>query len=114
MSVETGNGTDAGLQWGPSLSGTTNLHRRAAVTHGHVEQPGEARGPAACLRRDSMFRRSLLAADVIAILAALILTVVFSSRRVPLHLTWESLAGVPLLLVTAKLLGLYDRDETLL
>jgi exopolysaccharide biosynthesis polyprenyl glycosylphosphotransferase len=61
-----------------------------------------------------MFRRSLLAADVIAILAALILTVVFSSRRVPLHLTWESLAGVPLLLVTAKLLGLYDRDETLL
>jgi exopolysaccharide biosynthesis polyprenyl glycosylphosphotransferase len=114
MSVETGNGTDAGLQWGPPLSGTTNLHRRAASLPGHVEGSAEARGPAACLRRDSTFRRSLLAADAFAILAALVLTVVFSSRRVPLHLTWESLAGVPLLLVTAKLLGLYDRDETLL
>jgi exopolysaccharide biosynthesis polyprenyl glycosylphosphotransferase len=53
-------------------------------------------------------------ADVVAILGALILTVAVSSRRVPLHLTWESLVGVPLLLVGAKLLGLYDRDETLL
>jgi exopolysaccharide biosynthesis polyprenyl glycosylphosphotransferase len=114
MSVETGNGTDAGLQWGPPLSGTTNLHRRAASLPGRVEGSVEARGPAACLRRDSTFRRSLVAADAIAILGALVLTVVFSSRRVPLHLTWESLAGVPLLLVTAKLLGLYDRDETLL
>jgi exopolysaccharide biosynthesis polyprenyl glycosylphosphotransferase len=114
MSVETGNGTDAGLQWGPPLSGTTNLHRRTASFPESVEGSAEARGPAACLRRDSTFRRSLLAADAIAILGALVLTVVFSSRRVPLHLTWESLAGVPLLLVTAKLLGLYDRDETLL
>jgi exopolysaccharide biosynthesis polyprenyl glycosylphosphotransferase len=114
MSVETGNGTDAGLQWGPPLSGTTNLHRRTAGLQGRVEGSAEARGPAACLRRDSTFRRSLLAADAIAILGALALTVVFSSRRVPLHLTWESLAGVPLLLVTAKVLGLYDRDETLL
>lgn len=114
MSVETGNGTDAGLQWGPPLSGTTNLHRRTASLQGRVEGSAEARGPAACLRRDSTFRRSLLAADAIAILGALVLTVVLSSRRVPLHLTWESLAGVPLLLLTAKLLGLYDRDETLL
>ncbi|HXP38364.1 MAG TPA: exopolysaccharide biosynthesis polyprenyl glycosylphosphotransferase [Solirubrobacteraceae bacterium] len=53
-------------------------------------------------------------ADIAAILGALILTVVLSSRRVPLHLTWESFVGVPLLLIGAKLLGLYDRDETLL
>jgi exopolysaccharide biosynthesis polyprenyl glycosylphosphotransferase len=66
------------------------------------------------MRRDAMFRRALLGADVLAILCALVLTVVLSSRRVPLHLTWESLVGVPLLLIGAKLLGLYDRDETLL
>jgi exopolysaccharide biosynthesis polyprenyl glycosylphosphotransferase len=66
------------------------------------------------MRRDALFRRSLLAADTLAILAALILTVTLSSRRVPLQLTWESLVGVPLLLIGAKLLGLYDRDETLL
>src|SRR6185312_4308601 len=71
MSVETGNGTDAGLQWGPPLSGTTNLHRRAASLPGRIEGSVEARGPAACLRRDSTFRRSLVAADAIAILGAL-------------------------------------------
>jgi len=31
------------------------------------------------------------------ITSALVLTVALSSRRVPLHLTWESLVGVPLL-----------------
>jgi exopolysaccharide biosynthesis polyprenyl glycosylphosphotransferase len=66
------------------------------------------------LRRDALFRRALLVADIAAILGALILTVVLSSRRVPLQLTWESFVGVPLLLIGAKLLGLYDRDETLL
>src|ERR1700759_5016586 len=30
------------------------------------------------------------------------------------RLTWESRVGVPLLLMGAKLLGLYDRDEALL
>src|SRR5690349_8761851 len=101
MSVETGNGTEAGLQWSPPLAGTTSLPRRTARRD---ERGAEVRGPAACMRRDTLFRRSLLAADAIAILGALVLTVVLSSRRVPLHLTWESLAGVPLLLVTAKLL----------
>jgi exopolysaccharide biosynthesis polyprenyl glycosylphosphotransferase len=112
MSVETGSSTEAGLQWGPPLTGATGLQNDAA--HRHVATRDQARGPAACMRRDTLFRRSLLAADAIAILAALVLTVVLSSRRVPLHLTWESLAGVPLLLLAAKLLGLYDRDETLL
>ena len=111
MSVETGNGTEAGLQWSPPLAGTSSLHRRAARRTGAT---ANVRGPAACMRRDALVRRALLAADALAILAALVLTVVLSERRVPLHLTWESLAGVPLLLVAAKLLGLYDRDETLL
>jgi len=74
----------------------------------------DLRGPAACLRRDSLFRRSLLVADATAILGALVFTVLLSSGMVPLHLTWESIAGALLLLLGAKVLGLYDRDETLL
>src|SRR6202020_359254 len=112
MSVETGSSREAGFQWGGPLAGTTGLQGDALRRRASAGLL--ARGPAACLRRDSLFRRALLAADAVAILAALVLTVALSSRRVPWHLTWESLAGVPLLLVAAKLLGLYDRDETLL
>jgi exopolysaccharide biosynthesis polyprenyl glycosylphosphotransferase len=114
MSVETGNGTETGLQWSPPLAGSTSVGTRGGRRRLSVGPIADARGPAACMRRDALFRRSLLAADIFAILAALILTVALSSRRVPLQLTWESLAGIPLLLVGAKLLGLYDRDETLL
>jgi exopolysaccharide biosynthesis polyprenyl glycosylphosphotransferase len=72
----------------------------------------EARGPAASMRRDSIFRRTLLVADALAILGAFLLTVSLSSRS--LQLTWASILGLPILLTGAKLLGLYDRDETLL
>jgi exopolysaccharide biosynthesis polyprenyl glycosylphosphotransferase len=64
------------------------------------------------MRRDALFRRMLLGADVVAILAAFTLTVELSSRS--LQLTWAFIAGIPILLVGAKLGGLYDRDETLL
>jgi len=72
----------------------------------------EVRGPAASLRRDALFRRMLLLADVVAIVGAFVLTVGLASRS--LQLTWASVAGVPVLLMGAKLFGLYYRDETLL
>ncbi len=72
----------------------------------------EVRGPAACLRRDALFRRFLLVADVVAIVAAFLFTVEFSRRSV--QLTWAGVAAVPILVVGAKIAGLYDRDETLL
>ena len=110
MSVETGKRTEAGLSWAPPLGLRSGARGDATRQRGATA----ARGPAVCLRRDALFRRALLVADIAAILGALILTVVLSSRRVPLQLTWESFVGVPLLLIGAKLLGLYDRDETLL
>jgi len=123
MSVEAARGRDSGAQWGATLGGRgvgseavvervppAALRRRRTLPR----ELSEARGPAAVMRRDTLFRRSLLVADVIAILMALTLTVAVSARRVPLHLTWESMAGIPLLLIGAKLMGLYDRDETLL
>ncbi len=70
------------------------------------------RGSRIGMRRDALFRRMLLGADVLAFAIAFELTVLLSPH--PLRLTWESLAGVPILLVGAKVLGLYDRDEMLL
>src|ERR1700758_2930779 len=123
MSVEVARGRERGAQWGQPLA-TRSLGTAEAVARVHApafrrrralpRELSEARGPAAVMRRDTLFRRSLLVADVIAILPALTLTVAVSARRVPLHLTWESMAGIPLLLIGAKLMGLYDRDETLL
>jgi exopolysaccharide biosynthesis polyprenyl glycosylphosphotransferase len=75
-------------------------------------QIADARGPAASLRRDALFRRMLLLADVLAIAGVFVLVTQLSPRS--LSLTWLSLAGLPMLLLGAKLLGLYDRDETLL
>jgi exopolysaccharide biosynthesis polyprenyl glycosylphosphotransferase len=72
------------------------------------------RGPIVCLRRDTIFRRSLIAADALAIVAALILTVAIFSEAVSSRVGFESLAGVPLVLIVAKVGGLYDRDEALL
>jgi exopolysaccharide biosynthesis polyprenyl glycosylphosphotransferase len=82
--------------------------RRGALASGI----SEVRGPAACMRRDALFRRALLVADVVALVGAFVLTVALSRRSV--QLTWAGVAGVPILVVCAKLTGLYDRDETLL
>jgi exopolysaccharide biosynthesis polyprenyl glycosylphosphotransferase len=125
MSVETGSGAEAGVGWGPasladprSLSGEgpvsssrgfLGLAGRRRVVVGGIS---EVRGPAASMRRDALFRRMLLVADVVAIVGAFVLTVEFARRS--LQLTWAAAAGVPILVVCAKLTGLYDRDETLL
>jgi exopolysaccharide biosynthesis polyprenyl glycosylphosphotransferase len=124
MSVETGNGAEAGVGWGPpaladsrsssgeppvASRGFLGLAGRRRVLVGGI---AEVRGPAASMRRDALFRRMLLVADVVAIVGAFVLTVEFSRRS--LQLTWAAGAGIPILVVCAKLTGLYDRDETLL
>jgi exopolysaccharide biosynthesis polyprenyl glycosylphosphotransferase len=62
--------------------------------------------------RDSIFRRTLMVADALAILSAFLITIALSSRS--LQLTWASIAGLPILLIGAKIFGLYDRDDALL
>ena len=115
MSVETGSGTEAaGVPWTSSsaLPGSRGFLGLASRRRVAVSGIAEVRGPAACMRRDALFRRMLLVADVVAIVGAFVLTVGLSRRSV--QLTWVGIAGVPVLLVGAKLTGLYDRDETLL
>ncbi len=62
--------------------------------------------------RDSIFRRMLLAADALAIAVALVATMALSSGS--LQLLWAGVAGLPILLLGAKVSGLYDRDDALL
>ena len=124
MSVDTGSSAEAGVTWSPptladsgSLTGARGLAPRGLLglarrRSGWLGGIAEVRGSAACMRRDALFRRLLLVADVVAIVGAFLLTV--GLARQSLELTWAAAAGVPILVVCAKLTGLYDRDETLL
>jgi exopolysaccharide biosynthesis polyprenyl glycosylphosphotransferase len=112
VSAKTGSGTEEGVAWVPPLArsrGALGLSGRFGAAPTSL---APARGPAACMRRDALFRRMLLVADVVAIVGAFVLTVALSHRSV--QLTWVAIAGLPILIVCAKLTGLYDRDETLL
>jgi hypothetical protein len=64
------------------------------------------------MQRDSMFRRMLLIADALAIACAFLLTALVFSRSA--QLAWATILGLPILLIGAKFLGLYDRDDTLM
>jgi len=124
MSVDTGSGAEAGVVWAPTsladsattLAGSRPLVGSRGWLGGRLGGLGggiaEVRGPAVCVRRDALFRRLLLLADVLAVVGAFVLTVELSRRSV--QLTWAAVAEVPILLVCAKLTGLYDRDESLL
>ena len=72
-------------------------------------------GPAgaATLRRDRVYRRSLAVADAVATLGALECAIAFTGSAT--HLSFLIVAGLVVVAVgSAKLLGLYDRDELLL
>jgi exopolysaccharide biosynthesis polyprenyl glycosylphosphotransferase len=114
MSGETQSkvGSYTRLDRGQAAGGSRRLTGLGIRRRQTPQQLTEARGPAASLRRDTLFRRMLLAADVVAIAGTFLLVTQLSSR--PLQLTWLSIVGLPLLLIGAKLSGLYDRDETLL
>ncbi len=72
----------------------------------------ETGGAPAIMRRDALLRRTLLLADVIAVMGAFLLTVELPTRS--LQLTWAIAAALPIMLLGAKVSGLYDRDEALL
>jgi exopolysaccharide biosynthesis polyprenyl glycosylphosphotransferase len=80
--------------------------------HADAFEPAQTKAQKASDHRDWLFRRMLVLADIGAIVGAFALTVELSSRS--LQITWASIAGLPILLLGAKLYGLYDRDEVLL
>jgi len=112
VSSETGGRTEAGALGGGAPARSRRSTGLAERRRSPVPRMTEPRAAEASLRRDALFRRSLLVADVVAIVGAFALTVALAARS--LQLTWATVAAVPILLVGAKVFGLYDRDETLL
>ncbi len=108
LGMSIASGVHAGDHGGAGSSWLVRRRRRAMAAAEGVEM----RGPAASLRRDALFRRLLMVADVFAILAAFALTTGVSSRS--MQLTVVGIATIPILLLGAKILGVYDRDEALL
>ena len=85
----------------------------AAVTSHLAEAPGEGAHPQRAANRDHRYRRLLGVADMAACAAALSLCIPLLGRggdQVPLGV----FAGLPLVVVISKILGLYDRDELVL
>jgi exopolysaccharide biosynthesis polyprenyl glycosylphosphotransferase len=74
-------------------------------------RPHQFRDLSASVPRDSLFRRLLLVADLAALALSLWFTIDIALR---LSITWACLAGFPAIVLTAKLVGLYDRDEALI
>jgi exopolysaccharide biosynthesis polyprenyl glycosylphosphotransferase len=103
---------DTQAAWGATWTGLRGLTGLGGRRRAQSLQITEACGPVASMRRDALFRRLLLVADVVAVLSAFVLTIELSARS--LALTWAGALGLPILLVCAKLCGLYDRDEALL
>ena len=115
MSVETGRGVEVWPGSGLDVvrpGGSSRAWRLGGRRRGVAGGIAEVRGPAAVLRRDGLFRRALLVADVLALVGAFVLTVELSRRS--LALTWVGLVLVPVTVAVAKATGLYDRDESLL
>ena len=82
------------------------------ITGARDPRPAEERGLLENLSRESLFRRALLAADVVAIVGAFVVLAAISGKS--LQLTWVSVCGLFTLLLGAKVMGLYDRDDVLL
>jgi exopolysaccharide biosynthesis polyprenyl glycosylphosphotransferase len=100
-------------QAAPDPAGFTALdRRRRRITGTRDPRPAEERGLLENLSRESLFRRALLAADVVAIVGAFVVLAAVSGKA--LQLTWVSVCGLLTLLLGAKVMGLYDRDDVLL
>ncbi|MBV9607012.1 MAG: exopolysaccharide biosynthesis polyprenyl glycosylphosphotransferase [Solirubrobacterales bacterium] len=78
------------------------------LTHGELERPiREPNQRVDVKRRDAAFRRSLAVADLVATgLAALAVTMLAHRALEPV-----ALLGLPLVVLSGKLVGSYDRDE---
>src|SRR3954447_11148346 len=86
---------------------TTTVPRRRASDWGRVRHDNEAKQQT----RDATFKRALALADIFAAAAALALSIqVVGDDRLRL----ATLAGLPLVVVVSKIIGLYDRDELVL
>src|SRR5258708_8749838 len=105
MATETkgpgGAGVDRAAQGGRDGS-LTGLLGEISVDRRHSDQ---------IRARDATYRRALAAADVTAAFAGLLLAVTVSGDG---SLHWRSVVIAPVLILVAKVIGLYDHDNLVL
>ncbi|HEY7934094.1 MAG TPA: exopolysaccharide biosynthesis polyprenyl glycosylphosphotransferase, partial [Solirubrobacteraceae bacterium] len=112
MSSEVTSKPETQAPWSRALIGSGGLIAGRGLRRRPTSlEITEARGPITSMRRDAIFRRVLVLADLSAVLAAFAVTLLLVST---LRLTWTSVLSLPLILLGAKLYGLYDRDEMLI
>jgi exopolysaccharide biosynthesis polyprenyl glycosylphosphotransferase len=83
----------------PELESLLRLHE--------LEDEEPAHQGTTTLRRDALYRRTLAVSDVVAFSAAILVGVAVAGAAVEP----AALIGVPALVLIAKILGLYDRDQ---
>jgi exopolysaccharide biosynthesis polyprenyl glycosylphosphotransferase len=84
--------------------------RRAPVQGGRWPRRIPPSAERAVRRRDRLFRRALAMADAVAVLAAIVL----AQLAFTMNMRAAALLAVPVALVAAKTIGLYERDELVL
>ena len=89
-----------------ALDGFTPQRRRTDIRDGQGVAEATPSGTAA--RRDSVFRRLLALADVLAATVAILVGGALLAADL---VNLGSIVGLPLIVLAAKTLGLYDRDE---
>ena len=104
--VRSNPATAAELGRASALDGFTPQRRRTDIRDGQGVAEASPSGIAA--RRDSIFRRLLALADVLAASAAIVVGGALLEADL---VNIGSIIGLPLIVLAAKTLGLYDRDE---
>lgn len=116
LSLEVGGGIALGVEPGATI--LEPAVRTPRTTSSPIDDEDVRRALGAVrrvvCRRDSVLRRSLAAADALAVVATLlVVTWLFGARHELTRLT-VAIMAIPLMVVMAKLTGLYDRQESLL
>lgn len=86
----------------PAIPSEAAVAARPIVEHSHARTSG---------RRDRYYRRALAISDTAAMLVALLFSVTWIGGEVP---RGTALLAIPVIVLMAKAIGLYDRDELVL
>ncbi|HEV3229117.1 MAG TPA: sugar transferase [Solirubrobacteraceae bacterium] len=107
--------TSTGGTWArQSVDGVTALPPAAAGAIRTFRRLARATRNDASIRRDTVRRRSLAVADVLALAASFVCVELIRPLHAPLQTDLGLLAALPVWVLVNKLLGLYDRDPALI
>jgi len=116
LALDAGSGLALGVDAGPAILEPTGEPPRPASISINDEEIRRALGAVgrAVSRRDSVYRRSLAVADALAVVLTLLVATRLLGGRHELARITVAIVAIPLMVLMAKLMGLYDHQESLL